>query len=117
LSIPDLCLGLLQLDLTQFPDRAEAQVISRLGEIKNLICPGSAIAARHQDGCTRCLRKPGRADVPYDAVSQIANMSVTLNIYAQAITQTKRDAEPSCELAARQKRRKTKHLAPCVSFW
>src|SRR6202521_5074781 len=36
-----------------------------------------------------------------------ANISVTLNIYAQAITQTKRDApEPGCELAARQKRSK-----------
>ena len=39
-----------------------------------------------------------------------ANISVTLSIYAQAITQNQaRCAEPSCELVARQQRRKTKH--------
>jgi integrase len=38
-----------------------------------------------------------------------ANISVTLNIYVQAITQTKRDAQSSCELVARQKRKKNKH--------
>ena len=38
-----------------------------------------------------------------------ANISVTLNIYASNHANQARRAEPSCELAARQKRRKTKH--------
>ena len=74
LCVADLRLRLLQLRLAQFDDRAQSQLVARLGQVKRLIGLVQELSSDAHTFVSSVSIQPCSADVTRDPVAQICGL-------------------------------------------